>query len=88
VPSASDAPSCTRTRFRFVAFTGSTVMQISACEISGSQGGEYEAQNILGCTAVFLIGCRPTFQRCVLLPSSGPSSVCVLVFAKSTHLPY
>jgi hypothetical protein len=29
------------------------------------------AQNLLGCTTVFLIGCRPTFQRCVLPPSSG-----------------
>jgi hypothetical protein len=34
----------------------------------------YEAQNLLGCTAVFLIGCRPTFQMCVLPPSSGRSS--------------
>jgi hypothetical protein len=25
------------------------------CEISSSHGGEYEAQNLLGCTAVFLI---------------------------------
>jgi hypothetical protein len=31
----------------------------------------FEAQNILGCTAVFLIECRPTFQSCVLPPSSG-----------------
>jgi hypothetical protein len=30
-----------------------------------------EAQNLLGCTAMFLIECRPTFQRCVLPPSSG-----------------
>jgi hypothetical protein len=30
-----------------------------------------EAQNLLGCTAVFLIECRPTFQRYVLPPSSG-----------------
>jgi hypothetical protein len=29
------------------------------CEISSSHGGEYEAQNLLGCTAVFLIECRP-----------------------------
>jgi hypothetical protein len=33
-----------------------------------------EAQNFLGCTAVFLIRCRPTIQRCVLPPSSGPPS--------------
>jgi hypothetical protein len=25
----------------------------------------YGAQNLLGCTTVFLIECRPTFQRCV-----------------------
>jgi hypothetical protein len=30
-----------------------------------------EAQNLLGCTAVFLIECRLTFQRYVLPPSSG-----------------
>jgi hypothetical protein len=29
------------------------------------------AQNLLGCTAVFLIECRPTFQMYVLPPSSG-----------------
>jgi hypothetical protein len=28
------------------------------------------AQNLLGCTAMFLIECRPMFQRCVLPPSS------------------
>jgi hypothetical protein len=32
-------------------------------KISSSHGGEYEAQNHLGCTAMFLIECRPTFQR-------------------------
>jgi hypothetical protein len=31
----------------------------------------YEAQNLLGCTAVFLIECQPTFRRYVLPPSSG-----------------
>jgi hypothetical protein len=35
-------------------------------EVPSSHGGEYEAQNLLGCTAVFLIECRPTFQRCCL----------------------
>jgi hypothetical protein len=40
-------------------------------EISSCHGGEYEAQNLLGCTAVFLIECRPAFQRYVLPPSSG-----------------
>jgi hypothetical protein len=43
-------------------------------------GGECEVQSLLGCTAVFLIGCRPTFQRCVLPPSSGPDD------GGSTHL--
>jgi hypothetical protein len=32
--------------------------------------GFYKAQNLLGCTAVLLIECRPTFQRYVLLPLS------------------
>jgi hypothetical protein len=44
-------------------------------EISSSHGGEYEAENLLGCTAVFLIKCRPTFQRYVLLPSSGRDKI-------------
>jgi hypothetical protein len=35
-----------------------------------SHGDEYETQILLGCTAV-LIGCPPTFQRCVQPPSSG-----------------
>jgi hypothetical protein len=38
------------------------------CQISSSHGGENEAQNLLGCTAVFLIECRSTFQRYVLPP--------------------
>jgi hypothetical protein len=46
-------------------------MNSKICEISSSHGGEYEALNLLGCTAVFLIECRPTFQRCVLPPSPG-----------------
>jgi hypothetical protein len=41
------------------------------CEISSSHGGRYKAHNLLGCTAMFLIECRPTFQRYVLPPSSG-----------------
>jgi hypothetical protein len=44
---------------------------VQECEISSSHGGEYEAQNPLGCTAVLLIEFRPTFQRYVLPPSSG-----------------
>jgi len=44
----------------------STDKQEYVCEISSSHGGEYEAQNLLGCTAVFLIECRPTFQMCLL----------------------
>jgi hypothetical protein len=32
---------------------------------------EIEAQNLLGCNVMFLVGCRPTFQRCVP-PLSGP----------------
>jgi hypothetical protein len=41
------------------------------CKISGSHSSIYEVQSLLGCTAVFLIGWRPTYQRCVLPPSSG-----------------
>jgi hypothetical protein len=41
-----------------------------------------EAQSLLGCTAVFLIGCRPTFQRCVLPPSSGQ---CVSLAKSKSH---
>jgi hypothetical protein len=44
------------------------------CEISSSHGGEYEAQNLLGCTAVLLIEFRPTFQRYMLPPSSARTS--------------
>jgi hypothetical protein len=40
------------------------------CEISSSHSAKYEAQNLLGCTAMFLIECRPMFQRYVLPPSS------------------
>jgi hypothetical protein len=47
----------------FLVHTNST-----ECEISISHGGEYEAQNLLVCTAVFLILCRLMFQRCVLPP--------------------
>jgi hypothetical protein len=32
---------------------------------------ENVAQNLLGCTAMFLSGCRLTFQRCMLPPSSS-----------------
>jgi hypothetical protein len=42
-----------------------------SCKISSSHGGEYDVQNcLLGCTALSN-DCRPTFQRCVLSPSSG-----------------
>jgi hypothetical protein len=43
--------------------------------LSFSKMEKNQAQNLLGCTAVFLIGCRSTFQRCVLPPSSGRWSV-------------
>jgi hypothetical protein len=38
------------------------------CEISSSHGGEYEAQNLLGCTAVFLIEYRPSIKNTALNP--------------------
>jgi hypothetical protein len=40
------------------------------CEISGSHSGKYEVQSLLGCTNVFLIGWRPTYQRCVVAPTT------------------
>jgi hypothetical protein len=51
------------------------------CEISGSHGGEYEDQGLLGCTVVFSNRCRPTFQRCVLPPSSGRSLIALMMEA-------
>jgi hypothetical protein len=33
------------------------VQSVVSSEILSSHGGEYEAQNLLGCTAVFLIEC-------------------------------
>jgi hypothetical protein len=36
------------------------ITQPALCEISSSRGGEYEAQNLLGCTAMFLIECQLT----------------------------
>jgi hypothetical protein len=36
-------------------------------------GNNIVIQNLLGCTAVFLIKCRPTLQRYVLPPLSGRS---------------
>jgi hypothetical protein len=38
-------------------------------EISSSHGGEYEAQNLLGCTAMFLIECQPN-----QVPDDGDSN--------------
>jgi hypothetical protein len=52
-----------------------------------------EAQNLLGCTAVFLIECwpavfltecRPTFQRCMLPPSSGRWVITLMMEAART----
>jgi hypothetical protein len=41
------------------------------CEFSGSHGGEYEDGCLLGCCAVKSGRSSPTFQRCLLCPSSG-----------------
>jgi hypothetical protein len=38
---------------------------LHVCEISSSHGSEYEAQNLMGCTAVFLIECRLTSEMSV-----------------------
>jgi hypothetical protein len=47
------------------------VINYGLCMISSSHCGEYEAQNLLGCTVLFLIECPPTFQRYLRPPSSG-----------------
>jgi hypothetical protein len=50
----------------------------------------HEAPNLLGCTAVFLIECRSTFQRYVLPPSSGRVSCSVdliLIYLLSCYVP-
>jgi hypothetical protein len=39
----------------FVPNSSSRSIGVLTCEISSSHGGEYEVQNLLGCTAVFLI---------------------------------
>jgi hypothetical protein len=49
----------------------SSAKQEVSREISGSQGGAYEVQSVLRCT-VESNRCLPTFQRCVLPPSSQP----------------
>jgi hypothetical protein len=53
----------------------SNCTNLHECDISSSHGKEYEAQNLLGCIAVFLTECRLTFQRYVLPPSSGRSHI-------------
>jgi hypothetical protein len=45
----------------YVSYVGHCVVS-KVCEISSSHGDEYEAQNLLGCTAVFLIECRPVSE--------------------------
>jgi hypothetical protein len=49
--------------------TARTLSALAAC-IKQEEKAEYEAQNLLGCTAMFLIECRLMFQRYVLPPSS------------------
>jgi hypothetical protein len=39
------------------------VSSMRLCEISSSHSGEYEAQSVLGFTAMFLIRCQPTFKE-------------------------
>jgi hypothetical protein len=47
-------------------------------EISGSHG-EYEDSCLLGYCAVLSGRSLPTFQRCLLPPSSGPTSIIALM---------
>jgi hypothetical protein len=54
-------------------------------EISSSDGGEYDVHNcLLGCTAV-QNDSRPTFQRCVLPPTSGMTAVAYIPEDNSEH---
>jgi hypothetical protein len=46
-------------------------------DISSSHGGEYEAQNLLGCTAVFLTECRPTIQIALMMEAAHTSGTSV-----------
>jgi hypothetical protein len=48
--------------FCYTDVKSSAFLKNLTCEISSSHGGEYEAQNVLGCTAVFLIGSRPALM--------------------------
>jgi hypothetical protein len=45
--------------------------QLIRSEISGSQGSEYEDGCLLDCCAMYSDRSLPTFQRCLLPPSSG-----------------
>jgi hypothetical protein len=54
-----------------VAWLTDTLIQYSTGEISGSHGGEYEDDCLLGCCAVLSGRSLPTFQRCLLPSSSG-----------------
>jgi hypothetical protein len=44
------------------------------CEISSSNGGEYEAQNLLGCAAVFLLNVDRSFRGTCCLHHQGPET--------------
>jgi hypothetical protein len=50
-------------------------------EISGSHGGEHEDGCLLGCCAMQSGRSLPTFQRCLLPPSSGYSTLSLCVTA-------
>jgi hypothetical protein len=39
----------------------------------------HEVQSLLGCTVMFTNRCRPTFQRCVLPPSSGRCVIALMM---------
>jgi hypothetical protein len=62
--------------------TAHCVNEILLCEISSSHGGEYEAQNLLECTAVF--ECRPTFQLITrqYIPEDSELRNCIRFYTK------
>jgi hypothetical protein len=63
----------TAARMNMTVFCDVARCSLVECEVPSSHGGEYEAQNLLGCTAVFLIVCWPTFQSYVR-PDDGGST--------------
>jgi hypothetical protein len=61
-------------------YTGKLITQR---EISSSHCGEYEAKNLLGCTAMFLIECRPMIA--VMMEAARTSETSVDIQLRTRH---